>query len=53
MLALGLLAFIPLVMWLSQSVLLWWAGLPLRWRINARDLPRPLKRLNRVITNAD
>ena len=51
MCALGLLALIPLVMWLSQSVLLRRAGLPLHWRISARDLPRPLKRLNRVVTN--
>ena len=51
MLALGLLALIPVVMWLSQTVLLWRAGLPLRWRIGAADLPRRLKRVNRIVTN--
>ena len=50
--ALGLLALVPVVMWLSQSVLLRWAGLPLRARISAADLPRQLKGVNRAVTNA-
>jgi membrane protease YdiL (CAAX protease family) len=52
MLALGLLALIPIVMWLGQSALLRRAGLPLRVRISAADLPRPLKRANRLVTYA-
>jgi membrane protease YdiL (CAAX protease family) len=50
MLALFLLALIPLIMWLGQSALLLRAGLPLRLRISAADLPRPLKRINRAVT---
>lgn len=50
MLALILLALIPFVMWLGQSALLLSAGLPLRLRISATDLPRPLKRINRAVT---
>lgn len=50
MLALLLLALVPLVMWLGQSALLLYAGLPLRLRISAADLPRPLKRVNRAVT---
>ena len=49
--ALALLALVPVAMWLSQSVLLWRAGRPLRLRINAGDLPRRLKRVNRIVTN--
>lgn len=51
MLALALLLVVPIVMWLGQTALLWWAGRPLRLRIGAADLPRPLKRINRLITN--
>jgi membrane protease YdiL (CAAX protease family) len=46
--ALALLALIPLTMWVAQSVLLWHAGMPLRWRLSGRDLPRHLKRANRA-----
>lgn len=49
--ALGLLVAIPIATWLSQSVLLARAGLPVRWQISPADLPRRLKRANRVITN--
>lgn len=52
MLALALLLIVPLIMWCTQSVLLWKAGLPLRIRINALDLPRHLKRYNRMATYA-
>jgi len=48
--ALGLLLLIPFALWLSQTVLLWRARLPWRARLNARDLPRGLKRINRVVT---
>ena len=50
--ALAILAGIPLVMWLGQTVLLRAAGLPLRWRISAADLPRPFKRIHRAVTYA-
>ncbi len=49
--ALVLLLFVPVVMWGTQSVLLWRVGKPLRWRISAGDLPRELKRINRIMTN--
>ncbi|HOQ87437.1 MAG TPA: CPBP family intramembrane metalloprotease [Phycisphaerae bacterium] len=48
--AIGLLLIVPVIMWCTQSVLLLRAGLPLRVRINASDLPRHLKRYNRVST---
>jgi membrane protease YdiL (CAAX protease family) len=51
MLALGVVALVPILMWLGQSALLWRAGLPIRLRIGAADLPRPLKRINRLVTN--
>ena len=51
MCALGLLALLPLVMWLSQTALLLRASRPLRLRIGAPDLPRRLKLVNRVVTN--
>jgi membrane protease YdiL (CAAX protease family) len=52
MLALGAVLMVPIVMWLGQSALLWQARLPLRLRISAADLPRPLKRVNRLVTQA-
>jgi len=51
MLALVCLLAVPAIMWLGQSVLLLAAGLPLRVRISAEDLPRPLRPVNRVVTN--
>ncbi len=48
--ALLMLALAPVVMWISQSVLLLIAGRRLRWRISAVDLPRALKRVNRGVT---
>ncbi len=50
MLALVVLLAIPLGMWLGQSLLLRCAGLPLRWRLGARDLPEGFKRVNRALT---
>lgn len=50
MLALALLAAVPVVMWLGQTVLLLLRGERPRWRIGAHDLPRPVKRANRIIT---
>jgi membrane protease YdiL (CAAX protease family) len=48
--ALALLALVPVLLWLTQVVLLRAAGLPFRWQINAPDLPRGLKRINRGVT---
>ncbi len=50
--ALALLLFVPVLMWCTQSVLLVRAGLPIRVRINPADLPRHLKRYNRMATYA-
>jgi membrane protease YdiL (CAAX protease family) len=49
--ALALLLLIPIAMWLSQTLLLRRAGLPVRLRIGAPDLPDTLKRVNRITTN--
>lgn len=50
--ALLLLALVPVLMWLTQSALLWCAGRPLRLRISGADLPERFKRINRVATKA-
>lgn len=50
MLALGLLALIPILMWLGQSVALRAAGLPLRLRVGTADLPASVRRANRTLT---
>lgn len=47
-----LLLAIPIILWAAQTALLRSAGLPIRWRLSARDLPRFLKRLNRWMTQA-
>jgi len=52
MLALGLLLLVPVMMWLGQSIMLRAAGLPVRLRISSSGLPKRLKSINRVITNA-
>jgi membrane protease YdiL (CAAX protease family) len=49
--ALLLLALVPVVLWLIQSALLRISGRPLRLQISASDLPRKLKRINRLATN--
>jgi len=50
MLALGLLALIPILMWLGQSMALRAAGHPLRVRVGTADLPAPARRVNRTLT---
>jgi membrane protease YdiL (CAAX protease family) len=45
-----LLLSIPVVMWLTQSLLLWRAGRPLQARISSTRLPARFKRINRVVT---
>lgn len=50
MTAILLLLLVPTTMWLVQSALLIKAGLPIRARINPVDLPRDLKRYNRLAT---
>ncbi len=52
MVALVLLLVVPLIMWCTQSILLWRAGLPLQVRINPSHLPRHLKRYNRAATQS-
>jgi membrane protease YdiL (CAAX protease family) len=52
MVALLVMAGVPVVMWVTQTVLLRSAGLPMQWRISGRDLPRELKRVNRGVTYA-
>jgi membrane protease YdiL (CAAX protease family) len=51
MTAILLLLTIPVLMWLSQTVLLLADGKPLRRRIHASDLSPRLKRINRLVTN--
>jgi membrane protease YdiL (CAAX protease family) len=50
--ALALLLLVPAIMWCTQSVLLLRAGQRIRTRINPADLPRHLKRYNRMATYA-
>jgi membrane protease YdiL (CAAX protease family) len=50
MIALLLLLCVPVVMWIGQSVLLITNGLPVRWRLDARDAPRSVRTLGRIIT---
>jgi membrane protease YdiL (CAAX protease family) len=45
-----LLLLVPVIMWTSQTVLLICAGLPVKMRIHAVDLPRNLKMCNRMVT---
>jgi membrane protease YdiL (CAAX protease family) len=52
MLALGLLLLVPILMWSSQSLLLYRAGRPIQYRIHSRDLPKRDQQLNRLLTNA-
>lgn len=52
MIALGLLAAIPIVMWLVQSTLLVRTGLPLRWRLDAGDAPSIVRTGGRITTQA-
>jgi membrane protease YdiL (CAAX protease family) len=50
MIALALLAAIPIVMWLVQSALLSAAGLPLRSRIDSHHAPRSVRLAGRITT---
>lgn len=50
MTALACLLAVPVVMWLAQSLVLRIHGLPLRWRINARDAPYLVRTVGRVVT---
>lgn len=50
MLALLLLLWVPVVMWLAQSVALKCLGWPLRWRIDSRGAPRKVRTTGRVVT---
>ena len=52
MTSLACLLTIPAVMWLTQGILLRMHGLPLRWRIDARDAPRSVRIVGRVVTQA-
>jgi membrane protease YdiL (CAAX protease family) len=52
MAALGMLLLVPVCMWGGQTILLRHAGIPIRLRIGAEDLPLRLRRLNRVITQS-
>lgn len=45
------LILVPVLLWLSQAALLRLARLPIRLRLSAADLPRPLKRVNRLLTH--
>lgn len=50
--ALALLACVPLVMWLAQSLLLLCHGLPIRRRIDAGNAPRSVRDAGRIVTQA-
>ena len=50
MTAILLLALVPVVMWAVQTVQLRHYGLPIRWRIDAGDAPRPVRTTGRIVT---
>lgn len=50
MTALLLLAAVPVVMWLGQTVMLRRHGLPIRLRLDPRNAPRAIRTTGRVIT---
>jgi membrane protease YdiL (CAAX protease family) len=52
MLALALLALVPVILWLTQTALLLAAGRPVRARISSAGLPGRFKRINRIVTYA-
>ena len=52
MTALLLLLAVPLVMWLGQTAMRYRHGLPIRWRLDARNAPRNVRTAGRVITQA-
>lgn len=50
MTALVLLACVPLLMWIVQTIALRAAGLPVRWRIDSRNAPPSIRNAGRVTT---
>ncbi len=50
MIALLLLAAVPIVMWAVQTVQLRRAGLPIRWRIDADGAPKNIRTGGRIVT---
>lgn len=50
MIAILLLLCVPIVMWIGQSILLVANGLPIRWRLDAKDAPRSVRTVGRIIT---
>ena len=52
MTALAILLAVPLVMWLGQTAMLARHGLPIRWRIDARNAPRDVRTVGRLVTQA-
>ncbi len=52
MIALLLLACVPVVMWVVQTAQLRAYGLPVRWRIDAGDAPRTIRTTGRIVTQA-
>lgn len=50
MIALPLLASVPVLIWLVQSAILHHHGLPIRWRIDARRAPRSVRSCGRITT---
>ena len=52
MIALLTLMAIPVVMWLAQSAMLRYHGLPVRWQLSSRDAPRSVRLVGRIVTQA-
>jgi membrane protease YdiL (CAAX protease family) len=50
MTSLWLLAGVPVVMWIAQTIALRSVGLPIRWRIDSRSAPRAVRTAGRVAT---
>lgn len=50
MTAITLLAGVPVLMWLVQSILLKAHGLPLRWRLSNQDVPDIIRTAGRITT---
>jgi membrane protease YdiL (CAAX protease family) len=51
MLGLVLVLLLPTVLWLGQTLLLYRAGLPIRWRLDWRDLPAAHQAAQRLLAN--
>jgi len=50
MMALALLAGVPVLMWVVQSVMLKLHGMPLRWRLSNEDVPDAIRKTGRITT---